>query len=126
MTAPDQLYPLSTQDGKAIPLDVARPLGLFPVAFTDGVVSDFTLPDEYNIVSVYATAACILRIGSTIAAVANETEIADAIYIAADTHYDIIITSGACAVWGLGAGTIYITSLQQWGALLQSNQTQVG
>jgi hypothetical protein len=122
------LYPFSTQDGKAIPLDIVKPLALFPVTINDGAVNDFTLPEGFELVNIYATMNCILRIGATITAVVNETELSNSIFVPSDVPMDIVMVPGPCAVWGVAgaAGTLYITAIQQWGALVQANQASIG
>lgn len=56
ISVPEGLYPLSSQLGNAIPLDVAAPYKATMVVLDVGGTLDFTLQnDRLNIVSVYAT-----------------------------------------------------------------------
>jgi len=61
-----QLYPLSTEDAQSIPLDIVRPKGLLyiPVAHSSSVAID--IPDEYDLVSIFATTALIIDFASAI------------------------------------------------------------
>ena len=50
MTAPTQLYPFATQDGKAIPLDIIGPAALVVLANAESI----TLPAGYEVAAFHA------------------------------------------------------------------------
>ena len=127
MAAP-QLYPLSTQDGKHIPLDVVKPLGLTAFTMTANTAADITVPVGYSLVWLYATAACVLHMTAVNLpnALVSGTNYTDSIFIPADTLMTIVVEEGECSLLGLGAGTLYMNSVEQWAALVQPLQSSVG
>lgn len=118
-----QYFPQATQDGKAIPMDIGKPISAFLVEIS-AVHNDFSIPDGYFICSVYATSDCALCIGASLPdAIVVETEYLNTIFLQAETQYDIILTPGNASVLGLNdAGFLRITALQQWASLQQPGQ----
>lgn len=119
--APDtrELYPLTTPAGDAIPFEVFRPFGLLPVAITDAVSADITIPDGAELFLVYATIACIMRFGETNASVpASGTHQLDSCFIPSDTH--MVIDPNAAAEFTIigtlagATGVIYINTTKRW------------
>lgn len=121
------LYPLSTQDGKAIPLDVIAPSSLVKFSFVAGVASDVIIPAGYNVCWLFATKACILRLSATDLPVAlvDGTPYDYALYVPAQMPITVMLTSGEASLLGLGDGDLYINAVEQWAALLQRNQSSV-
>lgn len=128
MTAP-QVYPLATQDSQAIPMDVAKGISAFLVVITSAVHHEFTIPADYFICSIVATQDCALRIGAALpSALVVETAYSNTMFLQAEVIYDVILTPGTASVVGLSTsnGYLRISALQQWGALQQPNQANIG
>jgi len=124
-----ELYPLSTQDGKHIPLDVVRPLGLTTFTVTLNDATNIVIPALYNLVWVYSTVSCVLAMPGLLlpSALVSGTDYADSVFIPADTLMTLVVTPGDCMVLGLsGSGTLYMNSIEQWAALVQNRQANVG
>jgi hypothetical protein len=123
------IYPLSSQDGKAIPLDVVKPSSLVKFNFVAGVAADVTIPAGYLLCWVFATKPCILRLSAVNlpAALVAGTAYDKALYIPQDMPLTVVLTPGEASLLGLAAdGELYINAVEQWGALLQSKQASVG
>lgn len=53
--ASNQLYPLSTEKGESIPLDIVRPLGAAVVPVVANAATTFSIPTDYAEVSISST-----------------------------------------------------------------------
>lgn len=129
MSTAAELYPLATQDGKSIPLDVVKPLSLFSALIVEGTPTVFEVPADYVIAAIYATVDCIVRFSATPlpSGIVTETAYSNAIFVPANILCNLVVTPGAASVLGVaGAGVIYISSVQQWAALIQPNQANFG
>jgi hypothetical protein len=123
------LYPLSTQDGKAIPLDVVKPASMVSYNFAANTAGAIVIPASYGLCYVFATQNCILRLSATAlpAGLVSGTEYQDTFFIPANTLMTIFLTGGAAQLLGGAyAGSLNICSVEQWGAFLQSRQVQYG
>lgn len=114
--ASSQLYPFSTEDGKSIPLEVIRPLGVFVLPVTTGGHA-IALDSSFDLVSVLSTVPIIWTFnGDTIA---ENVIIPDALFVPADTIMTVDLPSGAAHhVKSLnGSGYVYIQGIQKWAGL---------
>jgi len=123
MTAPANVYPFSTADGKAIPLDIIRPMGLIIKTFTIASAS-FTIPTDAVVGVLYSTSPCVVRFGTDISLpVTDGAEIADAVLVPAEMAVTVALTAGTAYVHGLiESGTLYIQLIEQWAGLALSKQ----
>lgn len=115
-TASDQLYPFSTEDGKSIPLEVIRPLGVFVLPVTNSGHS-LTLDSTFELISVYSTVQAIWTFsGSTIA---EEAIIEDALFLPPHVMMTAILPKDATHfIKSLdGNGHVYIQGIQKWAGL---------
>lgn len=69
MVAPVDIYPLSTKDGKHIPLDVVSPTGVLVKSFTPVASSAIALPDTTDLIAVVATEDCYINFANSSAVV---------------------------------------------------------
>ena len=128
MAQPDDLYPFSTQDGKAIPNDVVKPLATVSFAINAGASNNIVIPDGYTLVWVYATKHCLLKIGANDlpAPLIAGTSYANTTFIPAESPMVLLVSAGAADLQGVGtAGTLYMMSIVQWAGLHQVKQTSV-
>ena len=129
MTAPTDLYPLTTQDGQAIPNDVIKPLALVSFAILEGASNNITIPADYTLVWVYATKACLLKIGASDlpAPLVAGTSYANTTLIPAESPMVMMVAAGAADVQGVGPsdGVLYMMSIVQWAGLHQVKQSSV-
>ena len=118
MATPAELYPFSTQDGKAIGLDVIKPLGviyyLLSATFTAVV-----LPAKYNLSAVYSSVDAYIDLTNT----ASGSPVSGAdnvrwVFIPAATVVILELPTATVRIRGVtGAGNMYITALQKYAAL---------
>lgn len=127
--AASDLYPLSSQKGDAIPLEIVKPLSLISFSFATNVAADVTIPAAYNCCWLYATEDCILRFSATNlpAGLVSGTEYDKALFIPKGTPLVVQVTPGECSLLGgAAAGKLYVNHVQQWAGLTQSNQSSFG
>lgn len=119
--ASQQLYPLSDESGKAIPLDIIRPLGSIKWALPFDAALPITIPAEFALVSMFSNVDCVLDFtGDLVYPAANATLYASALIIPADTILTVAIPSnGAARLIPLGAkaGTVVMNCIQKWAGL---------
>lgn len=112
------LYPFSTKDAKAIPLDIIRPLSSARVAFADGVPSaviDPAIADPVLILS--ADAPCVVRFGA-VPEVPSSAFAANQLLLGPDVTMIVAPQSPTFQVMGDGAaGNLSIQVIAKWAGL---------
>lgn len=119
-TAGKQLYPLSSEDGKAIPLDIILPLGalLSVVGANDETL--VVIPPEYQTVSIWCDIDILLDFTNT-----ETYPILGAMDNALFVHKDTVISAllpnagnvRAIPLVADEAGTLRIQQVQKWAGL---------
>lgn len=118
-------YPLSTPDGKAIPLDLIKPLGVLRLSFTAAAHNSQTLPSAYQdkIFTAYSTEDCYLDFKATPAAVIDDVVSTDTLFIPAGVLIAFISNSLYIAARGSTAsGIVQIQIIDIWAGLLLESQ----
>lgn len=124
-TAAPELYPFSTQDGKAVPAEIIRPKKLIWWPLLTAVNKAIVIPDGMMTAYIFSTATCVLKVGGTaFASFLAGTEYTDAMLIPADTVVTVSLAPGDAFIWPLAAGTIYLSAIEQWAALSQQIQSR--
>lgn len=120
--ASNQLYPLSSESGQAIPLDIIRPLGSIKwvLPFADDLA--ITIPASFALVSLFSNVDCILDFtGLLTYPAANATEFDSAFIISKDTILTLALPStGAAKLIALDTGVnglICMNCIQKWAGL---------
>lgn len=125
--AASELYPLSTQDGQAIPFDIVKPSSLVFWTLVADTQKNATIPAGFVTGFFFCTTDCVFRNADvTLVGMAEATEYADAIFIPSNTVVSVTLTPGASKIMPLGNGTLYLSKVQQWAALVQTIQSQLG
>ena len=126
--AASQIYPLATQDGKAVPLDVAEPIALIYYPLVANTKKDITIPGGWTFMYVFSTCNCVLSTNDTDLpnTLVDGTTYNDAIFIPANTPVIITTVAGAGSISPLANGNIYLNKIEKWAALVQSNQSSFG
>lgn len=129
--AASDLYPLSSDRGTAIPLEIVRPKNLVMFSFGAGAEAAITIPALYNICWLYATKDCILKTNNNNnafpAALVSGTNYPDSFFIPASIPMIVQLTPGFGRLLGLAdAGNLYINDVQQWAGIALSKQTSMG
>lgn len=121
-------YPLSTADGKAIPLDVVRPYSLLLLSLTAAAGSTAKqLPTGIDLFSVIATVDCFIKFyatANTAEALAVGVEELDTLFIHANLNIVVCppVDKPYFSARALStSGNLYIQFLESWtGLTLQS------
>lgn len=126
--AADGLYPFSTQNGQAVPLEIVKPLSLIQWLLVNGTPQSITIPAGKT-AWVYSEVDAILSINAVAlpAALVNGTVYSGGIFIPANTPVTIEITAGAAYLLAISAsGKFWMNVFTQWAALSQPVQTSIG
>ena len=128
MTAPSQLYPLSSQDGKAIPLEICAPLALRSYVLVANTKKDIVIPADWVIGWLYSDVDCVFSHSDTDlpAALVDGTVYTSASFVPKKTPMAIKWIPGDASVLPLASGRIYLHKIEKWAAFVQSKQTTVG
>lgn len=129
MSEPDKRYPLSSPEGRAIPLEIIRPYGCLTKSFTAiGSTASITIPAEISIMSVLADEDCIIQFATSSAsaeALVDGTVQANAAFVPAGI---IIVLSpaqglGTFAIRGIAnSGSAKIQYIDRWAGLALASQ----
>jgi hypothetical protein len=123
------VYPFSTSDGKAVPVDIASPVGLVAWDFVLATPLAITIPAGYETAWAYATATCVLKlgVGALPTALVDGTNYPASILIPAYTMITLLLVPGSAAILGLeSGGSLYINAIEQWAALAHQRQVSIG
>lgn len=123
---PKEVYPLSTQDGDAIPLDVIRPLGVLVQAFVAGTGETIALPTGYPVVVIHADKACFIGFDADPADLVDGAFLADILYIPEASTITVSVPEGTTNISIMGqaeAGVAVIQMVQQWASISLQTQT---
>lgn len=125
MAAGDQVYPLSTPDGKQIPYDLGEPTGLWITAFVAAASAEKTLPSGWEIVVLFANADCVVAFGEDVTLNLNvDEEKVNHQYVPAFTPISIKLPSLKFKTIRVSEdGTLYIQKYRKWQGL--TNQAGV-
>lgn len=122
-------YPLSTADGKAIPLDTVRPYGIVKKSFLSASGSSaISIPSTVSVVAAYATEDCFIKFaasGATISAPSDGVAMTDAIFVPADSLmvFTPPVDKRSIAIIGDSAnGSLILSYLETWNGLSMQSQ----
>ena len=128
MSAPSQLYPYTSQDGKAIPVEIAAPLAMVRYPLVANTKKDITIPVGWVVGWIYSEVDLIFSHNDTdlpYPLVAG-TVYADATFIPKRRPYSIKWVPGDGSIIPLATGDVYLMKIEQWAALVQSRQATQG
>jgi hypothetical protein len=119
-SAINQLYPLSSEDGKAIPLDIVLPLGVVLKALPANVHTILAIPAAFATVSIFATVDCVIDFTGSLSFPAPEL-LTSALVVHRDTVISALLpNTGNVRVIPLAAaefGVIRIQQVQKWAGI---------
>lgn len=118
-------YPLSTADGKEIPLDTIRPAGMYFIDITNTASSLQSFTSSYKTVVVYATVECIIRFGAT--ASVSASWLSEGFFIPKETLITISPTTASFSAITTNtgeSGKLAVCVLENWAGL--GLETQYG
>ncbi len=114
-----QRYPLATPDGRAIPLDVVKPVGFLQKAFTTAASGTLTLPSNVEVLSVFASADCYIQFGGTAAVPADGVVVTNLLYVPKNMRITAAPPATTFTVIGkTTSGTLNVQLLEKWAGLI--------
>lgn len=126
-----QRYPLSTADGQAIPLEVVRPIGVVKKSFVTGSgTAAITIPEECNLIEVFATQNCILQFAASAAsasALSDGVQKTSAFYLQANALKTRFVSppigmNSVSIIGDTSDGSIVLQYLKSWTGLSTAAQ----
>lgn len=125
MTTPAGVYPFATQDGKAIPLDIIKPISIITKTFVSGSDSSLVIPSGAVVGTITATKDCILRFGFAVGSLVDGAELSDSVFLPENATITLALTVGTAYVRGIAnSGSIYIQLIEKWAGLALNAQYQ--
>lgn len=120
------IYPLSTKDSKAIPLDIIRPRNLIIKSFSSSANEVFTIQDTASVAILIASADCIVFLGTPHSSIEDGTNMADTLFVPKNTAVATTVKQGSTTVRGLSSsGILTVQTIEQWAGLgLEINYTR--
>lgn len=117
-TTPNEIYPFSTPDGKAIPLDILKPSYLGIYAFPADASVSFTLPEESQVAMFISTVPAIVSFSAALDAFSSGQLLANTLIIPEKSIVASSILNPTFHVRGIAeAGTLYIQIIEKWAGL---------
>lgn len=123
MPTPPELYPASTQDGKAIPLEIMAPKGMITQALTTAW-STIALSALYENSIIFSTVNMFLDITNTASgSPTSGTSYTGWVMIPANIAVTIVLPAASIKVRAVtGGGDVYINGMQKWASLALPRQ----
>lgn len=121
----NQLYPFSTEDNKAIPLDIIRPLSLIKKSIISGVAASITIPTGWTVASFFSPTGCIIQFvdGTLPNTLVDGTAYDNTLFIPSNCVVTSTVLAGAATVVGLGAASyLVIQQVQKWAGVALQRQ----
>ena len=122
---PREIYPLATQNGQAIPLDIVKPVKMTKLAVASDSLASITFASDHEIAFLYSDVDVVLSFTgeSFTLPLANGTEYNDAIFVPAYTLMTVEVLAGAGKAVSLaGSGYLIIQFVEKWAALAIPNR----
>lgn len=123
MGTPAGVYPFSTQDGKAIPLDIIKPTGVLRKTFTSAGDDMLVVPDGTEVATIHADADCVVGFDGSVGVLVDGVVLPNSLYVPAGSIITVALDSGPIAVRGIsGSGTLTLQTIDKWAGLALSLQ----
>jgi hypothetical protein len=128
MSAPKQLYPYTSQDGSAIPIEIAQPLAMVRYSLVANTKKDIIIPEGWVVGWIYSDVDLVFSHNDTDLPypLVDGTVYSEATFLPKRKPYSIKWVPGDGSILPLGTGTVYLMKIEQWAALVQSRQTTQG
>lgn len=118
MPSTTQRYPLSTPDGKYIPLDVVRSAGYAIKSVNTSVSSPITIGENVEIISFSATEDMLVCFGGVAALPADAVVYADTVFIGRGQRVTVAATALTFTAIALTtAGILHCQLIDKWAGL---------
>lgn len=125
-TIAEQLYPFSTEDSKAIPLDVIRPLSLIKKSIPAAGTVVLTIPVDWKLATFYSPEGCFIEfVTATIPnPPVDNTPYPTTLLVPPNCVVTSTVIAGAARVVSLSGvlGYVVAQQIQKWAGLALSRQ----
>ncbi len=125
----DQLYPFSTEDSKAIPLDVIRPISFIKKSFLGvGVAGVLIIPVGWKVATFFSLSGCIIEFaaGTIPNPPVDGTAYADTLLVPPNCIVTSTVIEGNARIISLDnltAGSVMVQQIQKWAGLALARQS---
>jgi hypothetical protein len=126
MTAPIELYPFATRDGKAIPLDIIRPRGFIKKNFTT-VSASLSLPRDSYVATFTSDVDCLISFGADLPTnLVDGVDYVDTLCVPAGVTVTAAVVTSDAHVKGLtSSGSLLIQLIEKWAGLALDSQFRI-
>ena len=128
MTAPVDIYPLSTAEGTAIPLEVISPTGYMFIYFSSTPTNVIALPASSDMIILNSDEDCILRFSNNLATFPEEAKFTpDTLYLRKNMQVVVYPQQKFLSVRRLILdGTLHLQFIDTWHGLALASQYERG
>lgn len=117
-----EIYPFSTQDGKAIPLDILKPSHLFHIPFTT-TSSSVELPENVQVAMFMASVSAIISFGAAVSFAGGSWNQVDSLYVPKDIIVSSTIKDRTLHIRGVAEpGSLWVQIIEKWAGLALTKQ----
>jgi len=124
--ATDQLYPFSTEDNKAIPLDIIRPVSMIKSELLAAGNTTITIPDTWKVASFFCPAGCFIEFATAVMPIVpiNGTVYANVLFVPPNCVVTATVLPGVATVNPVkpGASYVILQQIQKWAGIALSRQ----
>ena len=118
MTAPTNLYPFATQDGKAIPLDIIRPSALLSLAVNTTAAGPVDITNAYSVGVFFSAVECLVGFGASVGYPLTTGVLhTNTLLLPANTILVSSLPSNIIYVSAEKAGILYLQLIEKWAGL---------
>ena len=122
-----QLYPFTTEDSKAIPLDIIRPLSLIRKSFPAVGVAPIAIPADWKLASFFSITGCFIQfeLVTLVNPLLDGVNYADTLFVPPNCVVTSTVIAGVASVVSFNgaAGSVVAQQIQKWAGLALSRQT---
>lgn len=126
MTAPLELYPLSTSQQDAIPLDIIRPLAAVKLTVPASGVATFAVPADWKLGVFFCPEGCMIQFNAALLPnpPVSGTIYADTLVVPPNSAVTATVIPGTMRVTTLTGVLTYLTiqHIQKWAAIALEHQ----
>lgn len=128
MTAPVDIYPLSTAEGTAIPLEVVSPTGYMFIRFSKTPTNVIALPASSDMIILNSDEDCILRFSNNLATLPEEAKVVpDTLFLRKSMQVVVYPQQKFLSVRRLVLdGTLHLQFIDTWHGLALASQYERG
>ena len=121
-----ELYPFTTEDAKAIPLDIIRPLALIKKSFVGAGQTAIAIPVGWKVAAFYSPTGCMIQFAASVlpGPPLDNTVYTDTLFVPPSCLVTATVLEGAGVIVSLNgaAGYVIMQQIQKWSGLALKRQ----